>query len=81
LNYPKLSDCSPQNIFATIKKLGGFSFADGSKHYKITHTKTNRAFTIPRKKRIKRGLMWDFVRSYLQALNYSEKKIFKYLRC
>jgi len=81
MKYPKLSNCSPQNIFSALKKLRGFSVKQGSKHYKITHLKTGGIFTIPRKRIIKRGLMWDFVRSYLQELGYFEKDIFGYLWC
>ena len=83
MNYPKLASCSPDDIERTLRKLGGFVFKkSGSKHLKITHNNTGKAWMIPRRVPIKKGLMWDFVRSYLQKeLRLSEEEIFKHLWC
>jgi len=83
MNYPKLASCSPADIEQALRKLGGFRLEKSSrKHLKITHNKTGKAWMVPRKTPIKRGLMWDFVRSYLQKeLRLSEKEIFENLWC
>lgn len=80
-NKPKLTNCTPQDIMKTLKKLGGF-FVVESKHYIIKHITTGKKSTIPRKKPINRNLLKDFIEDYLvKELNYKEKEIYKYLWC
>lgn len=80
-DYPKLSNCSAAYIAKALKRLGGFSFTQGPKHLKAIHTKTGKSWLIPRHDPLKRGLVWDMVRSYLQPLGYAEEEIFQYIWC
>jgi len=81
MDRPKLTNCSPEDIIKTLKKLGGFSVGE-SKHYIIKHNATGKKSTIPRKKPINRNLLKDFIDDYLiKELGYSEKDIFKHLWC
>lgn len=82
MNYPKLTNCSAEYVMRVLMKLGGFFLKSKSpKHYKITHRETGKGWMLPLKSPIKKGLMWDMVRNYLQALGYSEEVIFKFLKC
>ncbi len=83
MDYPKLANCSFKDIEQACKKLGGFVVAGAGKHViKITYTANQKAIVIPNAKPLKRGLVWDFVRSFLQDVcGFSEKEIFKVLWC
>jgi hypothetical protein len=49
---------------------------------KITHLASNTAFVVPNAKPLKRGLVWDFVRSFLQdRCGFTEEQIFAVLWC
>lgn len=83
MDYPKLNDCSPRDIEKALRKLGGFSMIQsGHKHVKFVHITTQKAWMIPRHTPLKKGLVWDFVRSYLQKeIKLTEKQIFGVLWC
>ena len=81
---PKLANCSPQDVFKALKKLGGFVFSEGRKHVRITHIETGKKSTIPRKhkKPLNKHLLKDFVEDWLvKELGYSEDDIYKHLKC
>jgi hypothetical protein len=83
MDYPKLANCSLKHISQACKKLGGCIVADAGKHViKITHIKSQKATVIPNANPLKKGLVWDFVRSFLQGIcGFSEEEIFKVLWC
>lgn len=82
MDKPKLTNCTPQDIIKTLKKLGGFFVDEGAKHIIIIHTASGKKSTIPRTKPVNRNLLKDFVEDYLiKELGYSEKDIFKHLWC
>ena len=72
-----------QNFTNPKRRLGGFSIVKAGKHViKITHITTQKATVVPSSKPLKRGLVWDFVRSFLQGVcGFSEQEIFKVLWC
>ena len=80
---PKLANCSFRDIQQACRKLGGCEITTASKHTnKIIHIASQRAFVISGKKPLKKGLVWDFVRSFLQGTcGFSEQEIFKVLWC
>ncbi len=81
-NKPKLSNCSPRDVFKTLNKLGGFEIIDGAKHTIIQHTVSRKKSTIPRHNPINRNLLKDFVEEYLiKEIGYSEEEVYKYLWC
>ncbi len=81
-NKPKLSNCSPRDVFKTLKKLGGFEISDGAKHTIIQHTVSGKKSTIPRHNPINRNLLKDFVEEYLiKEIGFSEDEVYKYLWC
>lgn len=80
MEYPSMANCSGQYIVKALVRLGGFE--KGSKHFwKVCHAKTNRCYMLPNRKPLKKGLVWDLVRNFLEPLGYSEEEIFKKLRC
>ncbi len=82
MDYPKLNNCSPNDLVKALKKLGGFLLKiKSSKHYKVEHIRTGKVWMIPRYAPLKKGLVWDMVRNYLNKLGYPDKEIFKYLWC
>lgn len=83
MDYPKLANCSFVDLQYACKKLGGCSVVKAGKHVvKITYLATNEAFVIPSSRPLKRGLVWDFVRSFLQAkCGFTEEAIFEVLWC
>ena len=83
MNYPKLANCTFKDIVKACKKLGNCTVSSASKHViKITHNSTQKATVLPNGNPLKRGLVWDFVRSFLQkTCNFSEKQIFDVLWC
>ena len=83
MDYPKLANCSFQDLVRTCKKLGGCSVGVAGKHViKITNIATQDATVIPSSKPLKRGLVWDFVRTFLQGkCAFTEKEIFDVLWC
>ena len=82
MDYPSLTNCSGAYIAKALVRLGGFETKRGSKHFwKACHIKTNKCFMIPNRKPLKKGLVWDMVRSYLEPLGFSEGKIFKEIQC
>lgn len=79
---PKLANCSPNDVFDALKKLGGFAVNNAAKHDVVIHIKTSKKSTIPRVNPINRHLLKDFVEDYLvKELGYSEGEIYKYLWC
>ena len=83
MDYPKLANCSSSDIEKACKKLGGFIISKAGKHaIKITYTANQKANVIPNTNLLKRGLVWDFVRAFLQReCKFSEKQIFNVLWC
>lgn len=83
MDYPKLANCSLKHIKQACRKLGGFTVAAAGRHVaKITHIASQKAFVIPNADPLKRGLAWDFVRTFLQKqCGYSEVEIFAALWC
>ncbi len=79
---PKLTSCTPDDVFKALRKIGGFTFYEGAKHTKVTHIETGRSSTIPRHTIVNRHLMKDFVEDYLiRDLGIKKENIFKYLWC
>ena len=82
MDRPKLTNCTPDDVIKTLKKLGGFFVSEGSKHIIIIHNTSGKKSTIPRAKPVNRNLLKDFIEDYLiKELGYSEKDIFTYLWC
>lgn len=83
MDYPRLVNCSFKDIEYACKKLGGCSVLYASKHViKITCISNQKATVIPSSKPLKKGLVWDFVRTFLQGVcGFSEEQIFKVLWC
>lgn len=83
MDYPKFANCSFRDFERACKKLGGFTVTKAGKHViKITNVATQKATVVPSSKPLKRGLVWDFVRSFLQGVcGFSEEEIFKVLWC
>lgn len=83
MDYPKYANCSFEDIEQACNKLGGCLITRASKHViKITHIATQKATVIPSAKPLKRGLVWDFVRTFLQEVcGFSEEQIFAVLWC
>jgi hypothetical protein len=83
VDYPKLVNCSFEDLVKACNKLGGCTIKHASKHViKITYQATNEATVVPNHKPLKAGLVWDFVRSFLQGkCGYTEAQIFKVLWC
>ncbi|NQU84045.1 MAG: hypothetical protein HQ536_05035 [Parcubacteria group bacterium] len=82
INKPKLANCSPRDVFKALRKLGDFKIKEGAKHSKIIYISSGKASVLPRHKIINKHLLKDFVEDYLvKELDYSEKEIYKYLRC
>lgn len=81
MDYPTLTNCSGEYITKALVRLGGFEFKKGSKHFwKVCH-KTNKCFTVPNRRPLKKGLVWSLVRDFIEPLGYSEKEIFKEIWC
>ncbi len=83
MDYPKFANCSFEDIEKACNKLGGCFITKAGKHViKITHITTQKATVIPNAKPLKRGLVWDFVRTFLQEVcKFSEEQIFAALWC
>lgn len=82
MDYPSLTNCSGAYIAKALVRLGGFDLKKGSKHFwKVCHIETNRCFMIPNRKPLKKGLVWDMVRNYLQPLGLTEAQIFREIKC
>ncbi|HVO28574.1 MAG TPA: hypothetical protein VMT81_01150 [Candidatus Paceibacterota bacterium] len=83
MDYPKLANCSFEDLVQACKKLEGCAFAKAGKHViKITHIASQAATVIPSSKPLKKGLVWDFVRTFLQGkCGFTEKEIFDVLWC
>jgi hypothetical protein len=83
VDYPKLANCSFEDLVRACKKLKGCTATRASKHViKITHIASQAATVIPSSKPLKRGLVWDFVRTFLQEkCGFTEKEIFAVLWC
>lgn len=80
---PPLKNCSPDDVFSLVRKLGGLKIKlGGGKHHKITHISSGKVYTIPRRTPINSHLLRDFVKEYLvEILRFSEKEIYKHLWC
>ncbi|MFH1170853.1 MAG: hypothetical protein V1704_04880 [Candidatus Vogelbacteria bacterium] len=80
---PKLTACTPEDVFGAIKKLGGFEIRfESAKHTKLIHIATNQAFTIPRHSPVNKHLLKDFVEKFLVGVcHLDEKEIYKHLWC
>ena len=83
MDRPKLANCSFKDLQKACQKLGGCSVIKASKHVvKIVHDASHEAFVVPSAKPLKRGLVWDFVRSFLQGkCGFTEEQIFEVLWC
>ncbi len=80
----KLTDCTPENVFAMFRRLGGFEIKIGtSKHTKIVHLETGRATTIPRNGTVNRHLLEkNVIGEYLiENLGFTLEEIYKKLKC
>lgn len=79
---PKLSACTPQDVFSALKKLGGFAFFEGGSHTKVTHIDTGRSSTIPRHGIVKRYLLKSFIDDFLvKECGIDTNELFKHLWC
>jgi hypothetical protein len=79
---PKLTNCTPVDVFRALNKLGGFKIIEGSLHTKVVHLATGKSSTIPRHGKVNRYLLRDFIDNYLcRDLEISKKEIYKYLWC
>lgn len=83
MQFPSLANCKSDYVFRAVMKLRDFSLKNkSSKHFKIQHDKSQKCWMIYRHPGpIKKGAMWDMVRSYLNPLGYSDEMIFEHLRC
>jgi hypothetical protein len=83
VDYPKLTNCSFQDLEKACNKLGGCVVSNAGKHVtKVTHTKSQKSTVIPNHKPLKKGLVWDFVRTFLQDVcGFTEEQIFNVLWC
>jgi hypothetical protein len=83
VDYPKLANCSFEDLARACKKLGGCSVRMAGKHIiKITNLATHEATVVPSSKPLKKGLVWDFVRTFLQEkCGFTEEAIFAVLWC
>lgn len=79
---PKLTSCSPNDVFHALKKLGGFDFFEGSRHTKVKHVASGKSSTIPRHSVLNRHLVKGFVDDYLvRDVGIEKENVFKYLWC
>lgn len=80
---PKLANCSPDDVFRALKKLGGFAINNSSaKHNTVIYVKTGKKSTIPRSTPINRYLLQDFVDEYLiRELGFTEEDVYAVLWC
>ena len=77
-----MANCTPNDVFKALQKLGGFSIEAGAKHDAVIHIATEKKSTIPRSKPINRHLLKDFVDEYLiKELGYAEEEIYTHLWC
>jgi hypothetical protein len=83
VDYPKLANCSFEDLTQACKKLGGCTVVKAGRHVvKITYIASQAATVIPSSKPLKRGLVWDFVRTFLEGkCGFTEKQIFDVLWC
>jgi len=82
-NKPKLTSCTPEDVFGALRKLGGFEIVyDGAKHTKVRHVPTGKASTIPRTSPINKHLLRDFVEKFLvESCGIEEEEVYKHLWC
>lgn len=73
---PKLANCSPNDVFSALKKLGGFAVNNAARHDVVVHIKTGKKSTIPRVNPINRHLLKDFVEDYLVKSSVIPRKKF-----
>lgn len=79
---PKLANCSSEDVFRALRKLGDFSIMQGAKHTVILHQSTKEKSTTPRSFPINRYLLKDFIEDYLiDKIGFSKTEIYKYLWC
>lgn len=80
---PKLASCTPDDVFRTIDKLGGFRTQfQSAKHTKFVHIGTGHAATIPRHSPINRHLLKDFVEDFLVTkCGFTEDEVYEHLWC
>jgi len=79
---PPLVNCSPNDVWRALKKIGGFVEKAGSKHGKIEHTATKHCSEIPRHTPVNKHIMRDFVEDYLVGkCGLTEQQIYFHLWC
>lgn len=79
---PPLVNCSPDDVWRLVKKLGGFIEKPGTKHGKIEHTVTKHCGEIPRHNPVNRYIMRDFVEDYLvKKCGFTLDQVYTYLWC
>ncbi len=82
-NRPKLANCSPNDVFRALRKIGGLIInTTSAKHVTVTHIQTGKKSTIPRSNPVNRHLLKDFIDEFLvKELGYTEEEIYKHLWC
>ena len=80
---PKLAQCSPDEMFRALKKVGGFKIVyESAKHTKVAHLASGKCSTIPRQPIVNKFLLRDFVNDFLiRDCGVDEKELYKYLWC
>lgn len=78
---PKLTNCTPDDLIAMFRRLGGFSIKEGGKHTRITHILSGKATIIARHSRVDPHIARSIINHYLIAdLGYDREKIYKNLK-
>jgi hypothetical protein len=79
---PKLTNCTPDDLVALFRRLGGFSIKEGGKHTKITHIKTGKATIIARHSRVDPNIAKSIIYGFIiRDLGYDTEKVYTNLKC
>lgn len=79
---PPLVNCSPDDVWRAVKKLGEFVEKPGTKHGKIEHTPTKHCSVVPRHNPVNKNIMRDFVEDYLVGkCGFKLEEVYNVLWC
>ena len=77
----KLTNCTPYDLIAMFRRLGGFSIKEGGKHTKITHISSGKATIIARHSRVDPNIARSIINNFLvKGLKYSKDDVYKNLK-
>ena len=78
----KLINCKPSDLITMFRRLGGFSFHEGSKHTKVTHIATGKATIIARHSRVDPYIAKSIVNDFaIRDLGYEKDEVYRNLDC